>query len=399
MMTKWLSLAAIVTLCLALVMGVACGGGGAGEERVTKLKFGAALPLSGAAGAVIGVPAKNSVEIMNEFIGEFEVGGKLYRWDLIFEDNKFSGEGGVATSTKFISEYGVDLIMHQNGVDAGVSSYPYAEAKDIIVDTAGGNYELFTPERPLLFQVAASYDLSFTPFFDWFMKEHPEVKSVVAINVDNATGVNIDKGVKKCCEYYGLEFHEILYPIETTELYPLGTKAMTYDPDLVVGFPTVLAPMWDMGYKGFAVSYYWMEASAESVGWDRCVGFFIAGPHAYADAFPAADPVKEEYERRYNAPFGAPQFFMANILYVYTEALKKAGTVDDVDKIIETLETETFDSLCGPVFFGLEELNGIGHICIWPVPIFRVVGENEYEIITRYTAEEVEALTLEIYGK
>jgi hypothetical protein len=157
--------------------------------------------------------------------------------------------------------------------------------------------------------------------------------------------------------------------------------------------------MWDMGYDGFAVSYYWMEASAEAVGWDRCEGYYITTAHAYAGAFPAADLVKEEYERRHNAPFGAPQFFMANILYVYTEALRKAGTVDDVDKIIETLETETFDSLCGPVFFGLEELNGIGHVCIWPVPIFRVVGENEYEIVTRYTAEEVEALTLEIYGK
>lgn len=140
-------------------------------------------------------------------------------------------------------------------------------------------------------------------------------------------------------------------------------------------------------------------ASKILAGWERCEGFYITTAHAYADAFPAADPVKEEYERRYDAPFGAPQFFMANILYVYTQALQRAGTVDDVDRIIETLETQTFDSLCGPVFFGLEELNGIGHVCIWPVPIFRVVGENEYEIITRYTAEEVEALTLEIYGK
>jgi len=396
-MTKWLSFTAIVVLCLTLLIGIACGGDEGEEEG--ELKFGAALPLSGAVGAVIGIPAKNAVEIMNEFIGEFEVGGKLYHWNLIFEDNKFSGEGGVASTTKFISEHGVDLIMHQNGVDAGLSSYIYAEAKNIIVDTAGANYELFSPDKPLLFQVAASYDLSFAPFFDWFMGEHPEVKSVVAINVDNATGINIDKGVQECCEYYGLEFHEILYPIETIEFSPLATKAMTYDPDLVVGHPGHLALMWDMGYEGDAVSYYWMEFSADNVGWDRCVGFYIAGPHAYADAFPEADPVKEEYERRYDAPFGAPQFFMANILYVYTEALKKAGTVDDVDKIIETLETETFDSLCGPVFFGLEELNGIGHVCIWPVPIFRVVGENEYEIITRYTAEEVEALTLEIYGK
>lgn len=397
-MKKWLSIAAVVVLCLALVIGAACGGEEE-EEGVTELKFGAALPLTGAVGAVIGIPAKDAVKIMSEFIGDFEVGGKLYRWKLIFEDNFFSGQGGATATMKFITEHGVELVMHQNGADAGLASYPVAEAANIIVDTAGANYAVFTPERPLLFQVAASYDMSFTPFFDWFMKEHPEVKTVVAINVDNATGRNIDQGIRECCEYYGLGFHELLYPIETVEYYPLATKAMTYDPDLVVAHPSIMAPMWDMGYEGDAVSYYWMEFSAEQAGWDRCEGFFIAGPHAYADVFPKANPVKEEYERRYDMPFGAPQFFMANILYVYTEALKKAGTVDDVDKIVETLETETFDSLCGPVFFGLDELNGIGHVCIWPVPIFRVVGENQYEVITEYTAEEVEALTVEIYGK
>jgi hypothetical protein len=36
---KWLSVAAIVALCLALVIGVACGGGEE-EEGVKEVKFG-----------------------------------------------------------------------------------------------------------------------------------------------------------------------------------------------------------------------------------------------------------------------------------------------------------------------------------------------------------------------
>jgi hypothetical protein len=33
------------------------------------------------------------------------------------------------------------------------------------------------------------------------------------------------------------------------------------------------------------------------------------------------------------------------IVDVYTDALRKAGTVDDIDKIIEVLETEPLDTM------------------------------------------------------
>jgi hypothetical protein len=56
-MKKWLSLAALLILSLALVIGVACGGDEE-EEGVTELKMGIGVPLSGLYGAVVGVPAK-----------------------------------------------------------------------------------------------------------------------------------------------------------------------------------------------------------------------------------------------------------------------------------------------------------------------------------------------------
>jgi len=72
--------------------------------------------------------------------------------------------------------------------------------------------------------------------------------------------------------------------------------------------------------------------------------------------------------------------------------------VDDVDKIIETMETGTFDSLVGPIRYGGEALNGIGHLAIWPSPIYEVVGENEYEVLALYTPEETEAIVNKVHG-
>jgi hypothetical protein len=101
-MKKWFSIAAVVVLCLALVIGAACGGGKEKEEGVTELKFGIGLPLSGITGAIVGIPCKHALELAAEKIGVFEVGGGQYRWKVIFEDNHYSAEGGVSSATKFI---------------------------------------------------------------------------------------------------------------------------------------------------------------------------------------------------------------------------------------------------------------------------------------------------------
>ena len=81
-------------LAILILSTLACGGGGEGDDDgVTEVKIGIGLPLSGLMGAFVGVPAKQSYDLMVDRIGVFEVGGKQYRWKLIFEDN----EGGTAS--------------------------------------------------------------------------------------------------------------------------------------------------------------------------------------------------------------------------------------------------------------------------------------------------------------
>jgi hypothetical protein len=105
---------------------------------------------------------------------------------------------------------------------------------------------------------------------------------------------------------------------------------------------------------------------------------------------------RAEYEDRYDVELTPSAILAVNLIYVLTGALEQAGTVDDVDKIIETMETGTFDTMFGPARLGGEELNGIGHVAIYPTPIYRVIGEEEYELLAMYTPEESEALAVEV---
>ena len=105
-----------------------------------------------------------------------------------------------------------------------------------------------------------------------------------------------------------------------------------------------------------------------------------------------------ELEERYgDEPMHGP-YNMATGLFVMTEVLKKAGTVDDVDRIIATLETETLDSPIGPVKFGLEELDGIGHQCLMPCQVGEI-RDGEYHLVYELTTDEGEDLAMEIWGK
>jgi ABC-type branched-subunit amino acid transport system substrate-binding protein len=397
-MKKWLSVAAIVVLCLALVVGVACGGDGEGEEEgVTELKMGCGTPMSGIYGAVVGLPSKYAFELAAEDIGVFTVGGEQYRWNLIFEENHFSSAGGVASATKLITDDNVEF-MRQTGADAGLAAAPICQEKGIILDTSGAGPEQFSADTPLLFQVTPTWAINIPPFFDWLSKEHPEVKRVAIASTEDATGYAAADACTAAAEHYGLEVVvKDFSPAAGVDVMPIATKIMRYDPDLFVGSTTTYQAMRDMGFEGLAMTYYWLDSYALQVGWDTCQGYLICMPHPWAGLWPEAEALGVEFAERHDVEFAPSSFWALNVIYVITDTLREAGTVTGTDKIVETMETGTFDTIVGPLRYGGEVLNGVGHMVIWPSPIYEVVGEDEYRVLAMYTVEETEAIIAEVY--
>ncbi|MBA7623827.1 hypothetical protein ES703_31226 [subsurface metagenome] len=398
-MKRWLSLAAIVVLAMALVIGAACGGGEGEEEGVTELKIGQGLPLTGGYGAAVGLPAKYAYTLAAEKIGEFEVAGEKYRWKPIFEDNFWSPAGGVSSTMKFIHEYNVGFMIQQAGSDPGLAAVSICEEVGKICDVAGASIYSFGPEYPHMFQIGLTSQFAYAPFYHWLTAEHPEVQRVTEVHTEDVIGLALHEANTACCEHYGLEYKGFVCPAGTVEWYHMATKIMASDPDLVVGTSGLFEALWDRGYEGFCISSHWTETAGGEVDWGKAAGsVLITGPHPIPGLWPETDAIREEYEHRFGLELTPAAMWALCNYFIYTDILQQAGTVDDVDRIAETMETGTFDSrLVGPVHYGGEALNGIGHCLLWPSPIYMVVGENEYEVLAIYTPDEVEAIVNEVF--
>ena len=403
-MRKWLSVAAILVLGLALVIGVACGGGGEEEEGVTEIKFGLGLPLSGIMGAFIGIPSKQAYELMTERIGVFEVGGKQYRWKRIFEDNEgSSAAGGMASTTKFIYTDDVDIVL-QSGV-AAMTAQTLCEESGVIIDAGSTTLDAFGPDHPLTIQSGPSIIPQVAAFYDWLSKEHPEVERIVVVSLEEPLAIAFVEAIESNMhEYFGFEREIVSLAAAMAEPYPIATAVMAEDPDLVISSPgvSILDVMWDMGYEGLAAQYGpIMDLSFfEQLGWDKCKGMMFFYPEWYGaeEVWPEAVAFAGEYEARYSVEMPTVAFASCVVLETLTGVLQQAGTVDDTEKIMEAVQSGTpIDTMVGPVYYGGEAFVGVNCLSMWPVAIWEVVGEREYRLLDYSTPEEAEAIAEEVW--
>ena len=396
-MKKWLSIAAVVVLCLAVVVGTACGD----EEEevgVKEVKLGIGTPLSGLYGTVMGIPAKQGYEIANEFIGEFTVDGQRYKWNLIFEENSATAAGGVAAATKLIFEDGVKIMAMHAGDPIG-GAQPICEESGVIMLTLGETLGVFGPDKPYTFGGAAFLYPSWALLMKYISETHPEVKTVSLIDIDSGSGREKITMGSPAAEHFGIEWLEAeFYTPGTTEFYPIATAMANKDADMCHLGPQQLIAMRELGWDGIAFYTSWLPVFNDMLG-DYADGYLDIYPEPYGEELPqAVKDIADAYKARYGEDFGLVPYYHAWQLYFLTDALQKAGTVDDVDKIIEVLETETLDTPFGSVKYGLSELVGIGHLLVCPTKLGEI-RDGEYHLLDMISAEESEALTLEIYAK
>jgi len=310
-MNKWLPVTAVVVLSLAMILGVACGGGGGEEEEgVKEVKLGIGLPLSGIYGSIVGIPAKQGMELANEYIGEFTVDGQTYKWNLIFEDSSYSSAGGVASANKLIYEDGVKIMSQVYG-DPALAAQTICEDSGVILFTTAIPLDALGPDKPHTFLGITPPQLSAATFMKYVSETYPEVETASAIADDTVTGHMLTGAIAEAAEHYGIEWLATeYYPPETVEYYPIATKMVNKNPDLCYTDPGNLEALRDMGWEGISCWSLWVSSFGESYGSDDVQGHLSYYPEPYGEELP--ELVKEmaaEYQRRHGVELSLLPFY------------------------------------------------------------------------------------------
>jgi ABC-type branched-subunit amino acid transport system substrate-binding protein len=202
-------------------------------------------------------------------------------------------------------------------------------------------------------------------------------------------------------EHYGFQVvNEEFAPATTTELYPIATKIMATDPDFFVGAWQLLAVMQEMGFKGLSAYNLWFSTTGTVVGIDKFQGHLCYLPLSWGEGVPSAlAEFATEYQELYGEPCELCSWYAALVVYTLTSIVQQAGTVDDMDKILATIDTGTFDTvLLGEMRFFGEELCGLNRILLWPIQIHEWSGDQPRVVFTM-DPEDAYELVLELKGQ
>ncbi len=386
-----------VAFCFALLLpSVAV----AEDEYVT---FGQTEPLTGPL-ASFGVPNKRIVELAVEKInrdGGIKIKGKTYKLRVICEDNKNTTEGAIAANNKLIHQDKVKFVMNFPTTPA-TASQVVTEQNKVINFIGGLRREMLSPKKPYSFRHVMDATVTAPVLVTWITKNRPNLKSSWMTGADDASGAAAVKGWNEACEKNGIKvLGSDLISRQVSDFYPVLAKILPKNPDLMGGSSSnagalLLKQAREKGYKGqfvtpYAASLSWIKTGGAS----NLEGALNLGVDATSKLVPkGVRDFHAAYVKKYGEEPGAWSDWLTTPPYIIAQALAKAGTVDDVDKVKKVLETETFDTPWGKVRYGGAKKFGIARQLLIPVFI-STVKNGKIVVIDRVDGAEIEKMMSE----
>jgi branched-chain amino acid transport system substrate-binding protein len=362
----------LVLLCMSMV--AACGE--STPEEGGRIKIGALLSLTGGA-SYWGIGWKYGIEMAVEEVNEeggFVVGGKQYTLEVVYYDDKYSATDAVAGINKLISVDNVTFVIGPLGSPAMLAIAPITEEEKVLVLGAGSSADRLGPDKPLTFSINMTGKEMQPAVHEYARENYPDLKTWYGIVPDNEVGHSDQAIIGPRIEaagwtILGWEF----YDPATTDFYPLLTKMMAKNPDMidtVTSSPGPVALIWkqlhELGYEGLKLSCA-PVAPAQLLS--------VASAEAAEGGITATFDYEQEYlilesetELRQEAVdrYGATGYDISRVaeggwdpVQLLVQGMKAAGTVEDTEAIAEAIADLEIDLPDGRKSFGGEETFGI----------------------------------------
>jgi len=369
----------------------ACAAGSACAQDTIVL--GVSVPLSGAAASWgIGTDwaAQQAAKQINE-AGGIKVGGKSYKVEVRSVDNKYTAGDGMKTAETLISRDNVKIFTQAVGTAPVKAIQALTEREGILLFTSAWGRSVKGPNFPMTFTVINTPDEVLAPIYATVKARHPEAKTVLLLNPNDASGQDTAKDAKKYWDAAGVKvLDSLFFERSTTEFQPIATKIGAQKPDIIDlgGTPpanagTVLKELDVQGWKGVKV----IGAGTGSDVLVRTGGTAANGTYMGL----AADfdgPTATEVQRKLNA--GAKDVLKESLNVIQMggydgvmaakAGIEAAGSLD-TKKIAEVLPKTVFDISYGKSTFGSKDVYGTPQQLLIPIVVTQIQDGKTIEVV------------------
>jgi branched-chain amino acid transport system substrate-binding protein len=375
---KAIGLIAAVVLVSFLVAGRSGGSdpktGKSDAKGEYILKVGSSVSLSGNL-ALEGTETKLAREIWKTQInsmGGIKVGGKQYKVEIVYYDDKSDAQTAAKLTEKLITEDKVKFLFgpYSSGITDATATI--SERYKVLTFAASANSDaLYSKGRKYLFGVAARATTDLYNTIKMFKELDPKLKTMAIVTPDALASLLWAEGAKKAAEQFGLEVVSFQkYPLPAKDMSSVALSVKSKNPDILI------AP----GYVGDSVLLFRQLKDArftpKAIGTAspiisnrifEMLGKDAEGICSIAQFVPTAkwsDPVYGSVEKyvklleqngvkQFNDRFG--QSAAAGV--AMKMAIEKAGTIDDVEKVRDAMLNLDLETVLGRLKFDVTGFN------------------------------------------
>ena len=358
----------ILILLITLLVGILFFDSNSSAAPVIKtINIGATQVLTGFS-ASLGLTLKKFAEVLIDDFnksGGIVIQGQRYNFNLIFEDDKYTAEGGRAAIDKLVNTDKISALMITSSAATIMAGLDITETNKVPYFCCSAEPRLIDPKYRYVVS-SSTLRTVYAVQWGWIAKNRPDIKNVLLIAGDDISGHNdVDKHTIAMKAFGINPIDAIYYPRAATDLSPIATKAKQLNPGAVsfvgtfAGGPqaALIKALYQAGWKGITnnaagISFNENLRIAGKDAVERWVGPIMDGSGITPPPAPLVK-LRNLYEAKYGTGSWDKDNVAINIpwiasWYFLPEAMKKANSLDP-DAIMKAVEGMAADTPTGTV--------------------------------------------------
>jgi branched-chain amino acid transport system substrate-binding protein len=312
------------------------------DGDIGTVNIGYSGPLSGPA-AFYGERTLNGVKMAAEEInnsGGFEVNGKKYKLNIVALDDKYLPNETAANAKRLVQENKTPIVFtpHSGGV---MALQVFNEMEKFIIGAYTSEPKVTESGNKLTVRIPPRYDGYVEPFTKYAMERFG--KKIAALPTASQYGKD---WAETLLPYWEEKGGKVVYKSsidfsKETDFFTIVTNALKEKPDvLFIGGPSeptakVAKQARELGFKGgfIIMDQAKLDEMKKVTGsYDLLEGSIGVLPLVESDS-PGVPAFVENYRAKYKEDPGSEAGLNYLALHVFVEAMKAAGSVDNVDEI------------------------------------------------------------------